>query len=118
MKKIFLICTILFFCIQIVSAQTTITGKVTFKKDKSPIEGAAISVKGYKIPSVITDNKGNYIINIPAGAKVLEASYTGMQTQTQVIGKKKTVNFKMIPVPLNNIENNKGDNKVYKKPQK
>lgn len=114
MKRILIIFLTTFLCMQFVSAQTILTGKVIDKKTKTPIEGAVITVKGYKMPSVMTDTKGIYSVNIPEGAKILEISYTGMKTITYKIGKKKTMNFKMTRDLSYDNKNVKGKNKQSK----
>jgi TonB-dependent starch-binding outer membrane protein SusC len=99
MKKLFLICLTAIFCLQFANAQTTITGKVTSKKDKTPIVGAIITAKGNTTVTATSGADGSYSIVVPAGAKVLEANFAGMKKNTQGIGKKKAVNFEMMPVP-------------------
>ena len=59
-----------------ITAQTTITGKVTDSKDGSGLAGVTITVKGSK-NSVQTDANGNYSITVPRDATlvVTSASY-------------------------------------------
>lgn len=62
-------------------AQTkTITGKVTDKKDGSPIVGASVLVKGSR-SGVQTGNDGSFSITVPASAKTLVISSVGFGSQ-------------------------------------
>jgi hypothetical protein len=111
MRKLFFICLVLVCGLVSVNAQSVVTGKVIDKKTKAPIEGAVIMVIGFKMPSVLTDASGIYTINIPEGAKTLQASYPGMKISTQGIGKKKSINFKLMPAVTNKNEKNNNMNK-------
>jgi iron complex outermembrane receptor protein len=66
-------------------SQKTITGKVTSGSDGSGLVAAAVSVKGTTVGS-ITDENGNYSIQVPTGATALEFSYTGFISQEITIG--------------------------------
>ncbi len=98
MKKLLLICLVALFGMQFANAQTTITGKVTNKKDKTPIVGAVITAKSNTTVTAVSGPDGSYTITVLAGVKNLDATYNGMQKKTQGIGKKKVVNFQMMPV--------------------
>ena len=54
----------------------TITGTVSSKSNGQPLSGATVSVKGTAI-GVVTDNTGNFKINVPGNAKTLTISYVG-----------------------------------------
>ncbi|OIO99781.1 MAG: hypothetical protein AUJ97_08490 [Bacteroidetes bacterium CG2_30_32_10] len=111
MKKLLLICFVALFGMQFANAQTTITGKVTNMKDKTPIVGAVITAKSNTAITAVSGPDGSYTITIPSNVKNLDATYTGMQKKTQGIGKKKVVNFQMMPVNNNKKqENTKKDN--------
>jgi TonB-linked SusC/RagA family outer membrane protein len=66
--------------IQMVSAQTTITGNVSDGTDNSPLAGASVVVKGTTLGAV-TDANGRFILsNVPASAAFLQVSFIGMIT--------------------------------------
>jgi TonB-dependent starch-binding outer membrane protein SusC len=111
MKKLFLICLAAFFSLQFANAQTTITGKVTSKNDKSPIVGAVITAKGNPNNTAISDANGLYTITVPATVKVLEATHPGMKKLSQGIGQKKIINFQMMPVNANKKGGDNGKKK-------
>ena len=74
-------------------AQTTpitVTGKVTDAK-KEPIPGASIKVKGTKV-AVISDNQGNYRINVPNETSVLTYEFIGFTPSEQTISGKRIIN--------------------------
>ena len=111
MKSIISICVVVFLSMQFVAAQTTYSGKVTLKKDGTPISGATVKVKG-KMLSTTTGPDGSYTITVPADANVLEATSNGMNTVTQGVGLKSTVNFQ-----LTSLDDKKGM-KEFKKQEK
>ena len=76
-------------------AQTAVTGKVTSSDDGSPVVGASIKVVGTNTGTV-TDIDGNFVLNVPANAKVV-VSYIGMLPKTVKIAK----NMKVILDPDN-----------------
>jgi len=95
MKRFIISILSLTIAIHVGFAQTTITGKVTNKKDGTPIAGALIQAKGKAVVTATSDPAGNYTIMVPADVKVLEAVVQGMTTKTQGIGQKKVINFEM-----------------------
>jgi hypothetical protein len=111
MKRLISIGFILFLAMQIGVAQTTYSGKVTLKKDGSPISGATVKVKG-KMLSTTTGADGSYTITVPAEVNVMEATANGMNTVTQGVGLKSTVNFQ-----LTSLDDKKGM-KEFKKQEK
>ena len=62
-------------------AQTGIRGTVLAESDRQPLAGAAVIVEGTRI-GVQTDPEGRFsIAHVPEGARFLEVSFLGMQTQ-------------------------------------
>jgi TonB-linked SusC/RagA family outer membrane protein len=61
--------------------QRVISGVVTSSKDKQPVIGAIVLVEKTTIGTT-TDIDGKYSLTVPADAKNLVVSYTGMKTQT------------------------------------
>jgi TonB-linked SusC/RagA family outer membrane protein len=97
MRKIALMLVLLVFAgVQVVLAQTTITGKVTSAEDGMGIPGATVLVKGTTI-GLTTDMNGNYSINVPATAKTLQFSFVGMKTKEVAIGNQSVINVSLDP---------------------
>jgi TonB-linked SusC/RagA family outer membrane protein len=69
---------LLFFVIHSVSAQTTVTGKVTGTNETQPIVGASVLVKGTKVGTT-TNAEGNFTIAVPSGRKTLVISSVGYE---------------------------------------
>lgn len=99
MKKALLFFVVLFFGLQLASAQNlSVSGKVTYADDGTPIIGATIMVKGVNSSATITDVNGAYKLSVPASApeKVIVASFIGMVTQEQPVSVNgQVVNFAM-----------------------
>jgi TonB-linked SusC/RagA family outer membrane protein len=103
MRKIAIILAFLLFAgMQVVLAQRTITGKVTSSEDGMGIPGASVLVKGTAI-GTITDMSGNFILNIPANAKLLIISFVGMKAIESEIGAQKEIKVMLEP-DVKNIE--------------
>ncbi len=92
MKKLLFVFTLLFFTnISAQSYQFKITGKITSKKEKTPIEAATIHLERIKDSSVvsytISDEKGNFSLAGKSFHKDLKLfiSYVGMDTYTKSI---------------------------------
>ena len=83
---------LIFAGVQVVLAQTTITGVVTSADDGQPIPGAAVQVKGTTV-GVTTDVNGRYSLRVPAGGEVLQFSFVGMTTKEVTIGNQTVINI-------------------------
>jgi TonB-linked SusC/RagA family outer membrane protein len=59
--------------------QEIISGFVGDKKDRKPIPGVTVSIKGTK-SMVQTDKNGKFTISVPSGARALEFRYLGYKT--------------------------------------
>ncbi len=91
MKKLFIF-FLLYFAILVVDGQAQsrkITGKVV---DESgvPINGATIAVKNSKVVALSND-KGNFSIELPSEATTLMVTFIGMETSEVNVSKKSTV---------------------------
>ena len=78
-KKLFLL---FLFCLSIgISySQTRVTGSVV-NTQGNPVVGASISARhGEATSGTMTDNKGNFSLNVPQGTKMLTISFIGLKT--------------------------------------
>ncbi len=92
MRKFALMLVLLLFAgVQVVLAQTTITGVVTSADDGNPVPGASVQVKG-TTTGVTTDINGRYSLRVPANAQVLMFKFVGMTTKEVTIGTQTTIN--------------------------
>lgn len=73
-----------FLPIQVFAQTKTIKGIIVDEK-KGPVSGATIVVKGTAITK-ISDNTGNFSINVPAGKESLVISFIGFETYETKIG--------------------------------
>lgn len=100
MKKLLLFFVVLLAGLQIASAQSmSVSGKVTYADDGTPVIGAQVMVKGMRGVGTLTDVNGAYKITIPAAApeKVIVASFLGLQPQERAISSNgQVVNFALV----------------------
>ena len=76
-KKILLICcSAMLFCLQGFSQTLPVTGRVLSALDKQPMPGVTVSVKG-TTTGVMTNVKGDFSVNVPAGKATLVISFVG-----------------------------------------
>ncbi len=83
MKKIYFFTLLLLMSFSFAQAQAqraVVTGKVVSQDDNSAVVGAAVVVDGTSIGTV-TNQNGEFSINIPKPASILVVSYIGMETQ-------------------------------------
>ncbi|MCB0563718.1 MAG: TonB-dependent receptor [Phaeodactylibacter sp.] len=74
--------------------QRTISGGVTDADTGEPLIGANILIIGTSLGTV-TDFDGKYELEVPAGAKQLEFSYTGYTPQVVEIGNRSTIDLQL-----------------------
>src|ERR1700754_4185891 len=87
---------LLCFCIEPAFAQNkVITGKVTDKKDGSPIVGATVVTVVGGQNGTVTDVNGNFKINVPTGTNTLTISFVGYNRQVVTIGDKSLINVSL-----------------------
>lgn len=75
----------------VLQQQKSIKGKVV-DETGAPLPGVSIAVKGTTI-GTISNNEGNFSLNISPEAKVLIFSFVGMRPQEVIIGSKTTFNI-------------------------
>jgi TonB-linked SusC/RagA family outer membrane protein len=86
---------VMFFSFQ-TFAQRNITGKVSNEQDL-PLPGATVVLKGTKT-GTMTDDKGNYSINVPSKARALIISFQGMAPKEIVIGSADVINISLAEI--------------------
>jgi TonB-linked SusC/RagA family outer membrane protein len=94
MQKLLLLFASLFFLSTGLSAQRTVSGKVS-AEDGSPLLGASVFVKG-STTGTITSTDGFYQIPVPEGPVFLNASYIGYSTEEIELGASNLVDFTLI----------------------
>jgi len=95
MKKQFLIFLLVFLgAFSYVQAQT-VTGTVTGAEDGIPIPGATVSVEGFASSGSLTDDAGNFSVELPQGATTLVFSFIGMETQRVAINGQTVINVQL-----------------------
>jgi len=95
MKKIYLLLSALFLCMQIVIAQTgQLTGKVSDPSGEG-LPGVSVKVKGTS-QGTVTDIAGNYSLNLPAKNAVVVFSYVGYISKEEVLGTRTQVNIGLV----------------------
>ena len=95
MKKITLLIVLMLFCSwQLISAQGTITGKVTDSNDGSGLAGVSIVVKGTSV-GALSDVAGNFSIKASDG-QTLKFSFIGYLEQEIAVGSQKVINVSLV----------------------
>jgi hypothetical protein len=69
-----------------------VSGKITSAKDGSPISSASITVKGTNLGTV-TDDQGNFNLNVSDTNSTLLISYLGFSTQEVSVRDRTTFNI-------------------------
>ena len=96
-KKIILFLCIFLFSFICLNAQTTrsVSGKVYDQAGK-PLSGVTVSVKNSS-QHTITDEAGDFSINVPGSESVLIFSYVGFLNKELVVGDKTNITIDLIP---------------------
>jgi TonB-linked SusC/RagA family outer membrane protein len=95
MKRLLLLFLAVFVAAGSLLAQRTVQGAVTDDAGE-PLIGATVIVEGTTIGTV-TDNDGNYTIEVPEGYNSLVFSYTGYSAQEVELGVSDVVNVALVP---------------------
>lgn len=107
MKKGLLLFFVVVLCgLQAVAQNFSVSGKVTYADDGSPVIGATVMVKGMPSVGSITDVNGVYKITIPASAaeKVLVCKYVGLENQEKAVASNGQVIDFLMEADVKNIE--------------
>jgi len=91
-KKVGLL-AVLLFCVQLLFAQTTITGKV-IDSNQEGLPGVSVVVKGTTVGTV-TQVDGGYSLSVPENSKTIVFSFIGMKTAEEAINGRATINLTM-----------------------
>lgn len=75
-------------------AQVRVTGTVTEQDGITSMPYVTVAVKGVNVVTS-TDEKGNYVIDVPAGAKVLVFSFIGTQAREVEIAGRSVINVSL-----------------------
>lgn len=81
---------------------TRVTGQVTDAGTLRPLPGVQVVVKGTTVGS-LTDARGRYVLNAPAGRDTLQFTYLGYKTVTRVVGPVVNVTMEVEAVALSGI---------------
>lgn len=68
-----------------VAQNRTVKGTVISSEDNLPVIGANVVVVGQTTIGTVTDYDGNFTLSVPASAKQLQVSYTGLKTEIVAI---------------------------------
>lgn len=93
MRKLLLLLVMSIATLSIAMAQKVVTGTVT-GDDGTPLPGVTIVLKGTTIGTVSNED-GNYTLNVPENAQTLVFSFIGMKTQEIEIGTRTTIDVTM-----------------------
>lgn len=74
--------------------QHAVTGQV-LDRSGEPLFGVNVIVQGTSIGS-ITDEKGNYVLNVPGAESKIVASIIGYNKVIETVGDRRVINFKLI----------------------
>jgi len=91
MKKIaILLAMVLFAGLQVMWAQSTITGTVK-DTEGAALPGATVRAQGFSGVGTVTDMDGKYSLQVPEGATTLVFSFVGMKENVQTINGRTTI---------------------------
>ena len=92
--RLWLIACLLLFTTVSFAQQKTITGKVISDKDKQPIFGATVAVKGSNVATQTTAD-GSFSISAPSSNSVLVVTFVGFETVEVTASWKKGVDISL-----------------------
>jgi len=93
--KVCFFAVIYLFSVPVMAQNKIITGKVTDKKDGSPLIGVSVKTSLTSPGGAITNTDGDYRISVPGNATVLVLTYVGYVSQTVNIDGRTIVNVSM-----------------------
>ena len=93
MKRIILLFSLMLSFSVLFAQQKSVTGRVT-DENNEPVPGANVVVKGTTIGTV-TDMDGNYKLQVPATAKLLNVTFIGFESQDVAIAGRLKIDIKI-----------------------
>src|SRR5690242_15487983 len=97
MRKIALLCSLIFLCGQLWAQSRIISGKVQDEKG-NPVPGASVQIKGSR-RGTSTTTDGVFSISVPATAKKLTVSSVNFASQEVEISENMTIVLKLATNP-------------------
>tara|TARA_R110002033_G_scaffold38048_3_gene77336 strand:+ start:1256 stop:4366 length:3111 start_codon:yes stop_codon:yes gene_type:complete len=94
LKNKLVLTALLLFNMAVFAQNTTVSGQVVSATDNIPIPGVNVIVMN-TTRGTTTDFDGNYQIQVNKG-DVLQFSYVGFVTQTQIVNEQKTINLSLV----------------------
>jgi TonB-linked SusC/RagA family outer membrane protein len=94
MKKILLLCSLVFVLGSLQAQQRSVSGKITSAEDGSALPGVNVLLKGTATGSV-TDADGNYNLSVPSSGGILVFSFIGLQSQEIEIGQRSVIDLSL-----------------------
>lgn len=94
-RSLCMLLLLLLSCMQLFAQQKTVTGKVISKETGKPVEGVTVAIKG-STQSAISNDRGEFSINVPSSESVLVFSYVGMGRQEKKVGAGTNVDVTLI----------------------
>ena len=90
-----ILCFLLILTVNVASAQTTVTGKVTDSKDGTPVSGASVQPVGAR-GGTSTKDDGTFSLNVPSGVTALLITSVGFEDQRVSIGGKTNIDVSLV----------------------
>lgn len=85
-------------------AQKVVTGKIIDSATSKPLSGAAIQVNGSTSAITLTDDQGNFSINVPATGSILDISRVGYSAQSITIAGRSDIGTVMLSERITSLE--------------
>ncbi len=92
-----LVINLVVFNLCVLAQQKAVSGKVTSSKGGAPVDGASITVKGFKTGTT-TKADGTFSLNVPSAATTLVISSVNFGTREMAIGSGKGISISLDPV--------------------
>jgi TonB-linked SusC/RagA family outer membrane protein len=94
-KKHLLLCLLICFCLLPATAQSIKIGGTVTDKEKSPLIGVSVLVKGSSTGTT-TDIDGKFQLDVPTKESVLTFSYLGFKPQNLTVGEQENFNIVLL----------------------
>ena len=95
MKKILLLCFSFIFVLSAWAQDRVVSGRVTSQEDASALPGVNVVLKGTS-NGTVTDQDGNFKLNVPTEGSSLLFSFIGFETSEVAITNRATIDVSMI----------------------